>query len=178
MKLPAYARPLIKARSGGRDPWLVVVSLGKLRDLDILHGEKGVARIGWATWHTLAMADWAMLVGLDVVVSAFADASAPAQVREPLLERTLQQIFTRGKVATLWVAESGREASYLDAWRNRAGDWQLDRQNRYALNAGFRAEVRFKRDMAIVARQAVFADAQFDSVRADVMQSLTRHAAP
>lgn len=87
MKLPAYARALLDARRAGREPWLTVVAIGRLRDTVTLAGVPGVARIGWENAASVHEAHWPVVMGLDVLVVCFGALAAsepPAREAEAL----------------------------------------------------------------------------------------------
>ena len=175
MRLPAYAKGLIAARAAGREPWLVSVAIGLLQDRAVLAGQKGVARIGWGDAATVHQAQWAVLVGANVLLSLFVDEAA--RDYEPF-RRVVEPIWLQGKPGTLWLS-NGASANYLSAWPRRGGGVDFDfSAEAFPLNAGFRAEVDSHRKVCLVVGDGLFARPEFEPVREVALASrLSSHDA-
>ena len=171
MKLPAYAKPLIKARSSGREPWLISVAIGKLRDTVLLAGVAGVSRIGWSDIATVRQAQWSLLVGANVMISLFVPPRAPGEP-DPT-NHILSAIWSIGRPGTLWVA-GDKESWYLNVWPRGRDQFDFEpSREAYPLNAGLRAAVINHRRTCLLVGNGVFSRAEFDPVRVEALAAIT-----
>lgn len=171
MRLPAYAKPLIAARSAGREPWLVSVAIGKLRDTVLLAGVSGVSRIGWVDVLTAHEAQWSLLVGTNVMLSLFIPPAneLPFDPRQ----RILKAIWQRGRPGTMWIAGDA-DARYLNVWPRAHGELDFEpSQNSFPLNAGLRADVLRHRQLCVAVGDGLFARPEFDPVRVEALAAMT-----
>lgn len=178
MRIPAYGKTLISARAAGREPWLVSLAIGKLRDTRILPGVSGVARVGWDDPLTMAQAQWGLLVGLNVLISPFWEEDRHGEPTQTIMET----LWKKGRPGTLWFLTEDAQAESLSIWTGSRGDFNFHgSRQRYTLDANFRKAVEIHRHTLLLMGEGLFALPEFSGVRdselAAIQKRLQPHAA-